>query len=229
MIKLKFMKIIFMSLLILSLFSCMTMQTINIKPENIETLFPQLNQLSESEVGESLIHKETGEMYQAIKLIELIKCKAQSYSKPVELKPGEIFFHTKQTKLFDIYSQEGSIWGIVINRKNHVAELASDIYLVGKYSLLGKVIDSSKYINILQPLPKSNYLKQEFIYNGKIGTGLKFTYREFASDMARPSFTQDLQYDLSEGNIVGFKGLRIEIIKAQNTKIEYKILSFFRK
>jgi hypothetical protein len=47
--------------------------------------------------------------------------------------------------------------------------------------------------------------------------------------MARPSFTQDLQYDLSEGNIVGFKGLRIEIIKAQNTKIEYKILSFFRK
>ena len=45
--------------------------------------------------------------------------------------------------------------------------------------------------------------------------------------MARPAFNQDLQYDLADGNIVGFKGLRIEIIKATNTNIEYKILSNF--
>ena len=47
--------------------------------------------------------------------------------------------------------------------------------------------------------------------------------------MARPAFNQDLQYDLNDSNIVGFKGLRIEVIKATNTSIEYKILSSFNK
>lgn len=75
----------------------------------------------------------------------------------------------------------------------------------------------------------SNCFKQEFIYNGKVGTNLKFVYREYINDMARPAFNQDLQYDLNESNVVGFKGLRLEIINATNTNIEYKILSSFNK
>ena len=52
-------------------------------------------------------------------------------------------------------------------------------------------------------------------------------YREYVNNMARPSFSQDLQYDLSESNIIGIKGLRIEVLKAGNTKIEYKIVKSF--
>mgnify|MGYP001043013533 CR=1 FL=1 len=52
-------------------------------------------------------------------------------------------------------------------------------------------------------------------------------YREYINDMARPAFNQELQYDLNESNIIGFKGLRIEVILATNTKIEYKVLSSF--
>lgn len=70
--------------------------------------------------------------------------------------------------------------------------------------------------------------KQEFIFNGKVGNNLKFIYREFISDFARPAFTQELQYDLNESNVIGFKGLRIEIIKASNTNIKYKVLSTFQ-
>src|SRR5690606_31770188 len=73
---------------------------------------------------------------------------------------------------------------------------------------------------------KGNYSRQ-IIYNGKSGDNLKFTYREFSDDMARPAFTQDLQYDLSESKIIGFDGLRVEILKATNTGIEYKILNDF--
>lgn len=69
--------------------------------------------------------------------------------------------------------------------------------------------------------------KRELIYNGKSGTTLRFIYREFINDMARPAFNQDLQYDLSESNVIGIKGLRVEVINATNTKIEYKILNNF--
>jgi len=64
----------------------------------------------------------------------------------------------------------------------------------------------------------------EFIYNGKSNNTLKFIYREFIKDLARPSFTQELQYNLDESNIVGFKNMRLEVIKATNSEIEYKIL-----
>jgi hypothetical protein len=71
--------------------------------------------------------------------------------------------------------------------------------------------------------------KQEFIFNGKIDSNLKFIYREYINDMARPAFNQELQYDSNESNVIGFKGLRIEVVKATNTNIAYKILSSFNK
>lgn len=69
--------------------------------------------------------------------------------------------------------------------------------------------------------------KQEFIFNGKSDNNAKFIYREYINNMARPSFNQEVQYDLNESNTVGFKGLRIEIIKITNTSIKYKILNDF--
>ncbi|MDB4794921.1 hypothetical protein OAG73_01820 [bacterium] len=68
---------------------------------------------------------------------------------------------------------------------------------------------------------------KQFIYNGKSGSTLKFTYREFNSGYARPAFNQDLNYDLTEGKIIGFKGARIEVIDTTNTSIKYKVLEPF--
>jgi hypothetical protein len=66
--------------------------------------------------------------------------------------------------------------------------------------------------------------RQEFIYNGGSGSSVKFIYREFTGDMARPAFTQELEYDLDEGSVIGFKGLRIEILSATNIELEYRVL-----
>jgi hypothetical protein len=68
---------------------------------------------------------------------------------------------------------------------------------------------------------------QELIYNGKAGEAVKFLYREFQNDMARPAFSQDVSYDLHDGNVVGFKGARVEILDASNTSIKYKVLAHF--
>ena len=69
--------------------------------------------------------------------------------------------------------------------------------------------------------------KQELIYNGRVGDGLKFIYREFSGDLARPSFTQSIQYDLSKSNLIGFKDAELEIIEATNTEISYTVRSNF--
>lgn len=69
--------------------------------------------------------------------------------------------------------------------------------------------------------------KQEFIYNGRYENNLKFVYREYVNDIARPAFTQEVQYDLSQQNIIGFKSLKMEVLKATNTSIEFRLISNF--
>jgi len=68
---------------------------------------------------------------------------------------------------------------------------------------------------------------QEIIYNGKVSNDLKFIYREFESELIRPAYTQEVQYDANESKIIRFKDLQIEIIKADNQKITYKLISNF--
>ena len=68
---------------------------------------------------------------------------------------------------------------------------------------------------------------QELIYNGRIENALKFVYREFSGDYIKPAFTQEVQYDLNQSEVIGFKNLRIKIINATNTEIEYILESNF--
>lgn len=67
--------------------------------------------------------------------------------------------------------------------------------------------------------------KAQIIYSGLTGNTLKSVYREFADDYARPAFSQELQYNLDESKIIAYKSIRIEIVKATNTLVEYKVIS----
>jgi hypothetical protein len=72
-----------------------------------------------------------------------------------------------------------------------------------------------------------NSFQQSVEYNGKAGDTLKFTYREYSSNMVRAPFTTEFTIDLKEGSTVGYKGAKLEVIKATNTSIDYKVLSNF--
>ena len=68
---------------------------------------------------------------------------------------------------------------------------------------------------------------QEFLYAGRVGDALKFIYREYKNNYARPAFTQEVQYDLSQSDEIGFKNLRLKVLEATNTNITYKVIQNF--
>lgn len=68
---------------------------------------------------------------------------------------------------------------------------------------------------------------QELIYTGKVGDKIRFTYREFQNGMARGAFNIDVEYDLSESNLISYKGATVKIISATNQKIVYEIQNHF--
>lgn len=91
-----------------------------------------------------------------------------------------------------------------------------------------KILPSSDYtITDVVETESDNY-EQTLVYTGAEGNILKFTYREFISDMARPAFTIDATYDLSRENVIKFKNVTIEVIEYTNQEITYKLLSGFK-
>lgn len=65
----------------------------------------------------------------------------------------------------------------------------------------------------------------ELVYSGKFGDDtVRFLYREYVDDMARPAFTQELSYDLPESNPISFKSLVIDVQEATNNSITVSIV-----
>lgn len=94
-----------------------------------------------------------------------------------------------------------------------------------------------KYFDISNKVPyETKVLKEEenelrgafrvdFLYQGLSKGTLRFSYREFKDGYARPAFAQDLSYDIeSDGTAaIGFKGMRIKVLKATNQSITYVV------
>lgn len=71
--------------------------------------------------------------------------------------------------------------------------------------------------------------QQTLIYSGKLGNKIKIGYREFSNNQARPAFNNDVEYDLSESGVIGYKGARLEIIEATNESIKYRVIQNFNR
>lgn len=74
---------------------------------------------------------------------------------------------------------------------------------------------------------EKNAFEKHLLFTGLEGNILKFSYREFIDDLARPAFTVDVTYDLSKDNIIRFKGCALEILEYDNQKLKYRLLSGF--
>jgi hypothetical protein len=193
---------------------------------NSETVYtPIINQINTSEIGITLVSKETARKYEALEIAKEVKIKPNMLVKTLNI--GETFIKKFETEEFDLYENiDEPTYGIAISKSGTIQK----VYSTGPTGTGLRLKPSKytiKYNSIQRPIKSDDYYKQEFIYNGKVGNGIKFIYREFINDYARPAFTQDLQYDLSEDKTIGFRGLRLEVINASNTTIKYKILNHF--
>lgn len=215
-------KIILLASFILFI-SCGTRQSY-VMSKYEEKTFPELNKLHEVEIGETLITNYHANTYDAIRVTKEYKSAKFYFGGGIK---KEIYVLRSRMDGYDLYFHETSNVGVAIATnggadKGFVKNSSTSISL---FNLKENIEYEKTTYNELD----NNYYKQEFIYNGKVGNGIKFVYREFANNQAQNAYKQELQYDLSESNIIGFKGLRIEVITATNTQIDYRILKNFKK
>ncbi len=66
--------------------------------------------------------------------------------------------------------------------------------------------------------------EQTLTYSGKQGMILKIFYREASNNYARPSFTQELTYDITDDPIITFRNTKIKVVEATNNAIKFIVL-----
>lgn len=222
-----------MSLLLLALSGCAT-TAYNYKPEVAESSNPPLNQVATAYVGESLI--EQGRVIQGdgIKLNSkqiLDKAKmglsAGTYMKIGENETQEFYMphsgsdsgKVEKTSMFSF--DPSALQSIVVDKEtNKVSLISANVKTYG---------DLIEFNRTKITVKDTNSFQQTLIYNGKVGNKINIGYREFSGDLARPAFTNNVEYDLNSSKTIGYKGARLEVIAADNQSIKYKVLQNFNK
>lgn len=72
-------------------------------------------------------------------------------------------------------------------------------------------------------------IKWELVYAGNNKNNVKIYYREYVvqdgSWYAKDAFTQELNYDLNESDLIRYKNVQLQILTANNEKIVYQVVS----
>lgn len=203
-------------------------------PDHSLTDTPPLNKVTMAELGDTLLNKADMYTHDAIVLENQVTA-GGGISDKFTLNPGTLIYSYRDHE-WECYSSNANVqvhrplvWtrvysgGLAFNKYNN------DI----RFCLFDKLLTQIKpneapvYSKTTVTSANKTSFAQEILYNGRSGDTIRLMYREFKDSYARPAFTQEMVYDLGESNIIGFKGTRIEVLEATNTKIKYKVIKSF--
>ncbi len=184
---------------------------------------PEFNKISKAEVGEN--------MYQKI-YAYFSHDKSVKLQKPVGIKKlGVDFLPNDEFELVklesgDIAGYSRGIYFVDNNNTGLFTYVMTSILpgLTQKYFL-----DEPVKYDIIAAKPEiygADSYKKDALYQGKIGNKINISFREFYNGVARPAFTQNIEYELDANGtaVIGFQGLRMNVIKASNVDIEYVVV-----
>ncbi|KXO78207.1 hypothetical protein AYL20_07475 [Acinetobacter venetianus] len=188
---------------------------------------PPLNSINTVSVGDQMLVQGTLRQNDVIEFSQvtqagMYKIPAGQYNKTGESEKG---------KFFTIISTTG---GLVT--KSFLADPMQAIMTTSDGSLCiitvfnVKSCHQGKSFNIKKVnIASENSFQQTLIYSGKVGNKINIGYREFSSNMARPAFNNDVEYDLNESKQIGYKGALLDVIDANNQNITYKVIKNFNR
>ena len=217
--------------LLIVLAGCVTVKD-NYHPKRTETSEPPLNTVTTAYVGGNMLRKSEYSEHDALylgKKIEIGSIENYIFVPGYYLKKGE-----DAGSEFYVPSG-GSDSGRVI-----VGPLADPFQAIridkksGKFCCVSTkntevCTNEATYEKKTRRTASSDSFQQTLIYSGKSGDIINVGYREFSHDLARPTFNNEVEYDLSESRIIGYKGARLEIIEATNESIKYKVIQNFNR
>ncbi len=241
------MKLIFYILLSLLMVGCATSPIKMIDQTEKELVdYPKAGEKITKGLGESLVAKgvrTTGDAIEILAATQFNKAEDESaiMTCAITIFPGSVFkrgVYGSESRNADCYGPVNYQLTLADGNTNWncpgkagVGDICKDsdgkFFLAIFHNQFDLKQDFDNIIEVKKVVERKENFVQEMIYNGRLGNSLRFIYREFSDNQARPAFTQEVQYDLSKSSVIGFKNLRLEIIRASNTEITYRLINNF--
>jgi len=206
---------------------------------------PEINQEATAEIGQTIISRVLVTRIPAILVLKEINDPISTIPIPVGILPlsqvneqgklyesgigptrsswemiPQVFIFNAATRLVSKDKTEFGSVGIFVPKDS---SKPATVY-AGGGSVIGTNPVTDKIQHTMKEKTHEGSFKRELIYTGISQNTLSILYREFKNDFARPSFSQDIKYDLSQSKMIGYKGARFEVISASNTEIVYKVI-----
>lgn len=220
---------IFVSFLFFIILSGCAAPRANYTPISQAISEPPLNSINTISIGDIMVRQGEYTEHDAIFVSSPIS------AGPYTIQPGN-YIKTGEEEGIEFYYPSGAEPGRV--DKSMFADNWSSVILKNSGSsqicvltVYGTSITTCNNGNNFQRRKVSSLQRDSFqqtlIYSGKIGNKVNVAYREFSNSLARPAFNNNVEYDLSESNIVGYKGAQFEIIEATNQHIKFRLIRNF--
>jgi hypothetical protein len=192
---------------------------ISLPPGELETITtPAVGALATREVGESLLEYKVGRTYAGI---HFPYPQILPYVGTTFTVSGDWAASSREEI---VYCGTAKQMIVAINIGGGPVDLPPRQICVSR-ATLDKA--GTKYTRGKVVLADGTSFKQELVYQGRSGSTVRVAYREFSGDLIRPAFAQDLSFDMAQGKVIGFRGVRVEVEKADNTSISYRVLNSF--
>jgi hypothetical protein len=213
----------------LMLSGCVTTNT-NYRPVATEVSEPPIGQVVTADVGNAMVKQGKYVEHDAINLPEEISIGmfgAYQLSRGYYLREGE-------DAKGEFYSPERGPEGGDIRKsamadpfKTVLVERNTNAVCVVTIMNVKACEKNVRFDRLKRPALTADGFQQTLIYSGRVGSKINIAYREFSNSTARPAFNNDVEYDLNESMVIGYKGAEIEVIEATNRYIKYKVIRNF--
>lgn len=201
----------------------------NYRPVSTEISEPPLNVVSIAQVGDILVRQGTYFEKDAILLLDAVPVGLLS---PYTLARGHYVKQGEDAET-EFYLPSNKDGGRI-----EKSLLADPPKIVQAYKAIQKLCvvtifnvaackSDAQFSRVKQQSESVDSFQQALIYSGRVGNKIRIGYREFSSNLARPAFNNEAEYDLTDSKTIGYKNAKIEILEATNESIKYRVLRNF--
>ena len=202
----------------------------NYMPQVTATSTPQIGTINISQVGDELLKQGKYKEHDAIKVLSPLKAGwAYTINPGYYLKQGEDetaeYYRPGggDDAGFVVKAALADNWQSIMMKKDPRVLCIVTVFNVAACG------DGTDFEKVKKPVLTEDSFQRTLIYSGKVGNKINVGYREFSGNYARPAFNNNVEYDLSESNTIGYKGALLEVIEATNQYIKYKVLKNFNE
>ena len=220
-------RLIFVAIVSVALVGCASPKY-NYAPSSIDISEPQLGSITVVRIGDTMLRQGKFREHEAIRLRA-----ARDVSWAYTLHPG-YYLKDGEDESAEYYSPGRGDEGGRVEKAMLADPWKSVMAKKGKQELCVITVFNVAACKAVQdiervkrPVLADDAFQQTLIYNGKVASKINIGYREFSNNSARPAFNNNVEYDLNDSNVIGYKGAEMEVVEATNQHIKFRLVRNF--